>query len=137
MPATSEVESTLTESYRTTLPPSVRSTLCLGKYDKIRYSIRPGGEVVLSRAPDVEAADPALGAFLDFLAQDMIQQPNRLRALDADVVQRIRALTSDVESDMGAALSEDDALLGQAKESKKASPHATQIFNSRFIKSVG
>nr|WP_295782541.1 type II toxin-antitoxin system PrlF family antitoxin [Rhodoferax sp.] len=108
MPTTMEVESTLTERYQTTVPASVRSALRLGKRDKIHYSIRPGGEVVLSRAVDVEAADPALGAFLGFLAHDMTQHPERLRAVDVDLVQRIQALTAGVELDMGAGLSPDD-----------------------------
>ena len=108
MPTTMEVESTLTERYQTTVPASVRSALRLGKRDKIHYSIRPGGEVVLSRAADVQADDPALGAFLGFLAHDMTQHPERLQAVDADLVQRIQALTAGVELDMDAALSPDD-----------------------------
>lgn len=108
MPTTMEVESTLTERYQTTVPASVRSALRLGKRDKIHYSIRPGGEVVLSRAADTETADPALVSFLGFLAHDMTQHPERLLAVDADLVQRIHALTAGVELDMGAALSVDD-----------------------------
>lgn len=49
MPATLEVESTLTDRYQTTVPETVRRALGLGKRDKIHYTIRPGGEVVLSR----------------------------------------------------------------------------------------
>ena len=108
MPTRLAVESTLTERYQTTVPASVRSALRLGKRDKIHYSIRPGGEVVLSRATDVEAADPALGAFLGFLAHDISQHPERLEAVDADLVQRLQALTAGVELNMGAALSADD-----------------------------
>jgi len=108
MPTTMEVESTLTERYQTTVPAPVRSALRLGKRDKIHYSIRSGGEVVLSRAADVETADPALGAFLRFLAHDMTQHPERLKAVGADLVRRIQALTADVELDMDSALSPDD-----------------------------
>ncbi len=108
MSTTMEVESTLTERYQTTVPASVRSALRLGKRDKIHYSIRPGGEVVLSRANDVDMADPALGAFLGFLAHDMTQHPERLQAVSVDLVQRIQALTAGVELDLGAALSPGD-----------------------------
>lgn len=108
MPARMEVESTLTERYQATVPSSVPSALRLGKRDKIHYSIRPGGEVVLSRAADVEAADPAPVAFLGLLTHDMTQHPERLRAVDVDLVQRIQALTAGVEFDMGTALSADD-----------------------------
>ena len=108
MPATMEVESTLTERYQTTVPETVRRALRLGKRDKIHYSIRPGGEVVLTRASNTETADPALGAFLGFLARDMTQHPGRLQAIDSELVQRIQALTTGVELDMDAALSADD-----------------------------
>ncbi|MDZ7641625.1 MAG: type II toxin-antitoxin system PrlF family antitoxin [Desulfurivibrio sp.] len=64
MTATLEVESTLTDRYQTTVPETVRRTLQLGKRDKIHYTIRPGGEVVLSRVEPSEKDDPVLGRFL-------------------------------------------------------------------------
>ena len=42
-----EVESTLTDRYQTTVPEMVRRALRLGKRDKIHYTIRPNGEVLL------------------------------------------------------------------------------------------
>ncbi|APW42746.1 type II toxin-antitoxin system PrlF family antitoxin [Rhodoferax saidenbachensis] len=103
-----EVESTLTERYQTTVPETVRRALRLGKRDKIHYSIRPSGEVVLTRASNSDAADPALGAFLGFLAQDIAQHPERLQAVDASLVKRVQKLTASVELDLNAALSADD-----------------------------
>ena len=44
MPASLDVESTLTDRYQTTLPETVRRALRLGKRDKIRYSIRPAAK---------------------------------------------------------------------------------------------
>ena len=49
MTAAIEVESTLTDRYQTTVPETVRRALRLGKRDKIQYTVRPGGEVVLTR----------------------------------------------------------------------------------------
>ena len=49
MATTLEVESTLTDRYQTTVPETVRRVLKLGKRDKIHYTIRLDGEVVLSR----------------------------------------------------------------------------------------
>ena len=49
MPATQQVESTLTDRYQTTVPETVRRALRLGKRDKIHYTIRSDGEVVLTR----------------------------------------------------------------------------------------
>ena len=108
MAATLEVESTLTDRYQTTVPETVRRALQLGKRDKIHYTIRPGGEVVLSRARPMEEDDPVLGQFLGFLARDMASHPERLKAIDAALVQRVQALTSGVEVDLDAALSSDD-----------------------------
>ena len=108
MAATLEVESTLTDRYQTTVPETVRRALKLGKRDKIHYSIRPGGEVVLTRVETSDGDDPVLGQFLDFLAADITRHPERLQALDADLVQRIQSLVGGVDINLDAALSEDD-----------------------------
>ena len=105
MAATLEVESTLTDRYQTTVPETVRRALRLGKRDKIHYTIRPGGEVVLTRAEDSEEDDPVLGSFLGFLARDIASHPERLQAIDASFVQRLQSLTGGIEIDLDAALS--------------------------------
>lgn len=105
MAATFEVESTLTDRYQTTVPETVRRALKLGKGDKIRYSIRPSGEVVLTRAEAAAEDDPLLGQFLSFLAHDITRHPERLQSVDAGLVQRLQSL---VEVDLDAALSADD-----------------------------
>ena len=108
MPATLEVESTLTDRYQTTVPETVRRALRLGKRDKIHYSIRPNGEVVLTRAEASEGDDPVLGQFLGFLARDIASHPERLRAVDAGLVQRLQSLVSGIDVDLDAALTADD-----------------------------
>ena len=108
MPATLEVESKLTDRYQTTVPETVRRALGLGKRDKIHYSIRPNGDVVLSRVDPAVGADPVLEAFLDFLARDMERHPERLQAVDAGLVQRLQSLVGDVELNLDAPLSADD-----------------------------
>ena len=108
MPVTLEVESTLTDRYQTTVPETVRRALRLGKRDKMRYTIRPSGEVVLTRAEATQEDDPVLGQFLGFLARDIGSHPERLQALDAGFVQRLQSLTSGIEVDLDAPLSADD-----------------------------
>ena len=108
MPATLEVESTLTDRYQTTVPEMVRRSLRLGKRDKVHYSIRPNGEVALSRADVSEPDDPVLGQFLGFLSRDIAAHPERLRALDASFVQRMHSLTTGIEVDLDGPLSADD-----------------------------
>lgn len=102
-----EVESTLTDRYQTTVPQTVRRALRLGKRDKIHYTIRPGGEVVLTRAEVVDP-DPVIGLFLGFLAHDMASHPERLQITDTSLVQHVRSLVGHIEIDLDAALSEDD-----------------------------
>lgn len=108
MPATLEVDSTLTDRYQTTVPETVRRALKLGKRDKIHYTIRPDGEVVLTRAVPAAGDDPLLGQFLGFLARDIANHPERLQSVDAGLVQRIRSLVGDIEVDLDAPLSADD-----------------------------
>jgi antitoxin PrlF len=108
MPATLEVESTLTDRYQTTVPETVRRALQLGKRDKIHYTIRPSGEVVLTRAEQSEGDDPVLGQFLGFLARDIASHPERLQAVDASLVQRLQSLVGGVNVDLDTALSADD-----------------------------
>ena len=108
MPATLEVESTLTDRYQTTVPETVRRALGLGKRDKLHYSIRPSGDVVLSRAEAPKDDDPLLSQFLGFLARDIATHPERLQAVDAALAQRLQSLVGDVEVDLSAPLSADD-----------------------------
>lgn len=107
MPATLEAESTLTDRYQTTVPETVRRALGLGKRDRIRYSVRPGGDVVLTRVEPLNE-DPVLGHFLSFLARDMAAHPEHLQALDDGLAQRLNALVGSVEVDLDAPLSADD-----------------------------
>ena len=100
-------DSTLTDRYQTTVPELVRRALNLGKRDKIHYTIRPNGEVVLTRAETTDE-DPALMAFLTFLEKDMTRHPERLTALSADIVQHIHELTRNVVVDLDAPLNEND-----------------------------
>lgn len=108
MSATLDAESTLTDRYQTTVPETVRRALRLGKRDKIHYTIRPGGEVVLTRAEASEGDDPLIGQFLGFLSRDIASHPERLLAVDAGLVQRLQSLVGGLELDLDAALSADD-----------------------------
>lgn len=107
MSATLEVESTLTDRYQTTVPETVRRALRLGKRDKIRYTIRPGGEVVLSRV-EITEDDPVLGHFLRFLIRDIADHPERIQTVDASLMQRIDSLVGCLEVDFDAVLPADD-----------------------------
>ncbi len=108
MAATLEVESTLTDRYQTTVPETVRRALKLGKRDKIHYTIRPDGEIVLTRAGAANSEDPVLERFLEFLARDIASHPQRLQSVDVGLAKRIRSLVGGVKADLDASLSADD-----------------------------
>lgn len=103
-----DVESTLTDRYQTTVPETVRRALRLGKRDRIHYSIRADGQVVLTRAAEQVTDDPSLLPFLALLAQDIAQHPEHLQALDAGLAQRLQQLVGEAEIDLDAALAADD-----------------------------
>ena len=100
-------ESTLTDRYQTTVPGPVRKALHLHKREKIRYTIQPDGSVLLSRA-DQDNADPALGSFLSFLANDIQHNPQRLKAITPELVSCIQNLVGDINIDLDAPLDDED-----------------------------
>lgn len=102
-----QAESTLTERYQTTIPDAVRTVLGLGKRNKIRYTINSNGQVILSKVKQSED-DPALELFLDFLALDIKDNPQRLQAIGSDLVDRVQALTAGVEVNLDAPLADED-----------------------------
>jgi antitoxin PrlF len=104
MATTFELESTLTDRYQTTVPDAVRRALKLGKRDKLRYLVQPDGAVLLTRAAPADADDPALGAFLHFLARDIQTHPQNVRGLSPDLRARIQSLVGDVDVDLDAPL---------------------------------
>jgi len=101
-------ESTLTDRYQTTIPDSVRKALGLNKRDKICYNIQPDGKVWISRADGTEENDPVLGKFLNFLAQDMEQNPQHIQAISSNLVNHVQYLVSGVALDLDAPLLDED-----------------------------
>ncbi|CTQ51294.1 type II toxin-antitoxin system PrlF family antitoxin [Jannaschia donghaensis] len=99
--------SKLTDRYQTTVPSGVRKQLKLGKGDKIRYCTEPSGRVYIERMR-AEEADPALGAFLDFVEADIKAHPEHLRAFDGALHDRLKALVGDADVDLDEPLSLED-----------------------------
>ena len=102
-----EAESSLTDRYQTTVPETIRRALKLGKRDKIHYTVKPTGEVVMARADTVEE-DGTLGPFLLLLTRDIEAHPERLQPLSVDLLKRINVLTEGIKYDINAALPDDE-----------------------------
>lgn|GEM_PF-63789 len=112
-----EVESALTERYQTTVPQPVRQALGLRKRDRIRYTVRPNGEVVLQRASAEPADDdPALAPFLALLEQDIASHPQRLQPVTAELASRLQDLVSGIDVDLDAPLPDDDSAATRPSE---------------------
>ena len=85
-------QATLTSKGQITLPKSIRQALGVDTGGKIAFELR-GGEVIVTRA-DAEHEDPAIGAFLDLLEQD-IRQGKHVGNLPDDLAQAMLANLAD------------------------------------------
>jgi antitoxin PrlF len=92
-----EETSTITSKGQTTVPKSVRKALGLSEGDQIAFRVDESG-VTLRRADEAED-DPAIAAFLNFLAKDIEANPGRLRTLAPEMVARIEQLTEGMRFD--------------------------------------
>jgi antitoxin PrlF len=100
-------ESTLTDRYQTTIPAAVRRALGLSKKDKIRYVTQSDGTVTISRLEQTEN-DPVLKPFLDFLSQDIENNPQHLQTISSDLISRAQSLVSGITVDIDEPLSDED-----------------------------
>ncbi|MEA9445841.1 type II toxin-antitoxin system PrlF family antitoxin (plasmid) [Candidatus Fukatsuia symbiotica] len=91
------LESQITSRGQTTIPASVLRTLNLKKgVDRIQYQVLPSGDVLIPRKQK-EENDPIIGKFLDFLANDIVKNPQHLQALPEPLLCRIDKITEGVE----------------------------------------
>ena len=99
--------SKLTDRYQTTVPSAVRKALGLKKRDQLRYTVQADGRVYLEPVRG-DAADPAIAAFLGFIADDITNHPERLQRFDGALQSRLTDLVGGVDVDLDAPLSADD-----------------------------
>ncbi|QUS41214.1 AbrB/MazE/SpoVT family DNA-binding domain-containing protein [Tardiphaga alba] len=97
MARTFEETSTITSKGQTTVPKSVRQALGLSEGDQIAFLVDERG-VTLRRADESED-DPAIAAFLTFLAKDIGANPERLQTLSPEMMERIAELTDGIVFD--------------------------------------
>lgn len=104
-----EAESALTERYQTTVPQPVRQALGLRKRDRIRYTVRANGEVLLQRVSAEPADDdPTLAPFLALLEQDIASHPERLQPVTAELAGRLQELVGGITVDLDGPPPEND-----------------------------
>jgi antitoxin PrlF len=102
--ARNELVSKVTAKAQTTLPSGVRKALAVGPGDSLRYRIEGHRAIIEKASPEAEEPDPAVGAFLTFLAGDLTQHPERLRGISRTLLRRARALTRGISIDHDGAI---------------------------------
>ena len=102
--ARNELVSKVTAKAQTTLPSGVRKALAVGPGDSLRYRIEGHRAIIEKASPEAEEADPVVGAFLAFLAEDLTQHPERLRGMPRTLLRRARTLARGISIDHSAAI---------------------------------
>lgn len=87
---------TITSKGQITLPKPIRQALGVDTGGKVAFELREDGQVVVSRA-DAEHEDPAIGAFLGLLAQD-IQAGRHVQCLTDDLARAMLAQADRIPS---------------------------------------
>ena len=95
--ADARLESKLTARLQTTMPSGVRKALGLAPGDRVEYTIH--GEQAVIRRAAIGEEDPALGKFLELLAEDMASSTAHIRSIPAALLERMRAVTTGVPID--------------------------------------
>ncbi len=104
-----EAEATLTSQNQITIPASIRKVLKLHGKSRIKFQIQEG-RVLVSRvdSPVKESEDPALKPFLDLLAKDIKERPDRIKPFPIDLLKRGRSVIEGVEVDLDGPLTGED-----------------------------
>lgn len=105
-----EEYSTITAKGQTTVPKSVRQALGVDAGDQIAFRLDAAGVTVHRVNNDQHHSDPAIGAFLQFLAKDMHANPGRMRALSPELMASIGELVEGIEVDVDAPIEGDVAI---------------------------
>jgi antitoxin PrlF len=107
MPVAIEEISTITAKGQTTVPKAVRQALGVDYGGRIAFRVSGKGVTVV-RADEEE--DPAICEFLGFLARDIKDHPERVKAITPELAARIAALTDGMDGDPDEIIDGDVAL---------------------------
>jgi antitoxin PrlF len=94
--------SRITAKGQTTVPKAVRQALGVSYGGEIAFVVDEHGVSV--RRVETEEADPVIGAFLGFLEQDMLRDPQHVVAFPPSLAARMAALAEHVRVDLDEAV---------------------------------
>lgn len=100
-------ESSLTDRYQTKIPETLRKILGLNKRDKINYSIQTDGKVVIYPVEESEN-DLLLTEFLNFIVEDIKNNPQNLQPINSDLINHVELLVSEVDLNINLPLSDEN-----------------------------
>lgn len=110
MAALLKEESSITAKGQTTVPKAVRQALGVDYGGRIAFVVDDQHRVYVEKATE-ETSDPVVDRFLEFLAQDMTQNPGTsVAALPATLRDRMAGLVGTMDVDLGADIDGDVAL---------------------------
>lgn len=95
------IDATITERGQTTVPAPIRRLLGVSK-GAITFRLMSDGRIVIEPKQEEVHEDPAIGAFLAFLAADIAR--GNLVATDPGLLDEIDRVTDGVDVDLDAAL---------------------------------
>jgi antitoxin PrlF len=104
MASSFEEISTISSKGQTTIPKSVRQALGVSEGDQIAFRVDEGGVTV--RRAEVDS-DPAIEAFLSFLAKDIESHPGKISVFPPALASAIAGLTANVAFDPDAPIDGD------------------------------
>ena len=105
-----EIPATITERGQTTVPTAIRKILKLGKRGHIVFrGLADGTVMIANTGTETADEDPVLGKFLNFLARDMENQPDRIQPVSRHIIDRAKALVEGIEVDLDSTLPNGDA----------------------------
>ena len=91
-----ERDAKVTAQGQTTVPAPIREQLGIVPGDHITFAIDIHGNVMVRRSDD---GDPAIDAFLEFLASEIERQPGQIQELTSSLEHRLRELTAETKID--------------------------------------
>lgn len=91
-----ERDAKVTAQGQTTVPAPIREQLGIVAGDHITFVVDADGNVLVRRSDD---GDPAVEAFLEFLASDIEHRPEQIQALTGSLELRLRELTAETRID--------------------------------------
>jgi antitoxin PrlF len=100
-----EIAVVITERGRITVPAAIRKALGVDKHGTVVFRLSEGDRVTLKLKGDGQ--DPVAGKFLEFLANDLINNPASLRPIWAEWLADAQEMVAGVEIDLDQPLSDD------------------------------